>query len=132
MIGYASVGTNDLDRALRFYDAVLATVGGKRLMTMPDARGWTMYGAGRGKPMLAVTRPHDGAQATVGNGSMVALSLDSRDQVDAMHAKAVELGGADEGAPGARGAAPGAQLFYGSYFRDPDGNKFCAYTMVAA
>ena len=130
MIGYASVGTNDLDRALLFYDALLAVIGGKRVMRMPDARGWTMYGTGRDKPMLAVTRPYDGGPASAGNGSMVALQLDSREQVDRLHATALELGAADEGRPGERG--PAGSGFYGAYFRDPDGNKFCAYRMGPA
>lgn len=125
MIGYATVGTNDLDAALAFYDRLLATIGGKRLMTMPDARGFTLYGAGRDRPMLAVTRPYDGEAATPGNGAMVALSADTREQVDGVYAKAIELGASDDGAPGPRG--PGAQGFYGAYFRDPDGNKFCVY-----
>lgn len=125
MIGYATLGTNDLDRSLAFYDALLATIGGKRLMTLPDARGFTLYGAGRDKPMLAVTRPYDGGQASAGNGAMVALVADDRAQVEAVYAKAIELGGADDGAPGIRG--PEEMGFYGAYFRDPDGNKFCVY-----
>ncbi|MES2059384.1 MAG: VOC family protein [Pseudomonadota bacterium] len=126
MIGYTTLGTNDLDRALAFYDGMVEAMGGKRLMTMPDARGFTLYGAGRGKPMLAVTRPYDGGTASAGNGTMVALMADSRAQVDAIYHKAIELGGSDEGAPGLRGGV-GDQAFYGAYFRDPDGNKFCAY-----
>lgn len=126
MIGYATLGTNDLDRALAFYDAVLGEMGGKRLTTLPDDRGFTLYGAGRDKPMLAITRPYDGQPATAGNGSMVALAMDSRAQVDALHATALNAGGTDDGAPGVRGGVPG-QEFYGAYFRDPDGNKFCAY-----
>jgi catechol 2,3-dioxygenase-like lactoylglutathione lyase family enzyme len=126
MIGYTTLGTNDIDRALPFYDAIVGALGGKRLMTMPDARGFTLYGAGRDKPMLAVTRPYDGGTASAGNGTMVALLMDNRAQVDAVHAAAMGAGGSDEGAPGVRGGAPG-QEFYGAYFRDPDGNKFCAY-----
>lgn len=125
MIGYATLGTNDLGRALAFYDALLATVGAKRLMTLPDDRGFTLYGAGRGKPMLAVTRPYDGGPASAGNGAMVALIADDRAQVDTVYAKAIELGGADDGAPGIRG--PEEMGFYGAYFRDADGNKFCVY-----
>ena len=126
MIGYATLGTNDLPRALDFYDAVIGALGGRRLMTMPDARGFTLYGAGRDRPMLAITRPYDGQPASVGNGTMVALLMDSRVQVDAVYAAAMAAGGSDEGAPGVRGGAAG-QEFYGGYFRDPDGNKFCAY-----
>ncbi len=124
MIGYATLGTNDLDSALTFYDALFATVGGKRLMQMPDERKLTFYGAGADKPMLVIGKPYDGAVATAGNGTMVALAADSREQV---YAKAIELGGADEGAPGTRG--PEEMGFYGAYFRDPDGNKLCAFKM---
>ena len=126
MIGYTVLGTNHSENALAFYDALLGVIGGKRLMTMPDARGFTLYGAGRDKPMLAVTKPYDGGLATPGNGTMVALAAETRAAVDALHAKAIELGGADEGAPGARGDFGGGE-FYGAYFRDLDGNKFCAY-----
>jgi predicted lactoylglutathione lyase len=77
--------------------------------------------------MLGQRTPYDGGTATSGNGTMVALAADSREQVDQMYAKAIELGGGDEGAPGIRG--PEQMGFYGAYFRDPDGNKFCAYKM---
>jgi predicted lactoylglutathione lyase len=127
MIGYATLGSNDIDKALTFYDGLFASVGGKRLMQMPDERQLTFYGVGAGKPMLAVGKPYDGGTATSGNGTMVALAADSREQVDQMYAKAIELGGGDEGAPGIRG--PEQMGFYGAYFRDPDGNKFCAYKM---
>jgi catechol 2,3-dioxygenase-like lactoylglutathione lyase family enzyme len=127
MIGYATLGINDIDRALTFYDGLFAAVGGKRLMQMPDERLLTFYGAGRGQPMLAIGRPYDGGAATAGNGTMISLSMDAREQVDAVYAKAIELGAADEGAPGTRG--PAEMGFYGAYFRDPDGNKFCAYKM---
>ncbi len=127
MIGYATLGTNDIDSALTFYDALFATVGGKRLMQMPDERKLTFYGAGAGKPMLAIGKPYDGQDATVGNGTMVALAADTREQVDQVYAKAIELGGADEGAPGSRG--PEQMGFYGAYFRDPDGNKLCVFKM---
>ncbi len=78
MIGYATLGTNDIDSALAFYDALFATVGGQRLMQMPDARQLTFYGAGPDKPMLVIGKPYDGAAATAGNGTMVALAADSR------------------------------------------------------
>ena len=127
MIGYATLGTNDIDSALTFYDALFATVGGKRLMQMPESRQLTFYGAGAGKPMLAIGKPYDGQDATAGNGTMVALAADTREQVDQVYAKAIELGGADEGAPGSRG--PEQMGFYGAYFRDPDGNKLCVFKM---
>jgi len=127
MIGYATLGTNDIDSALAFYDALLATAGGKRLMQMPDDRKLTFYGAGVGKPMLAIGKPYDGQYATAGNGTMVALSADTREQVDQVYAKAIDLGGTDDGAPGSRG--PEQMGFYGAYFRDPDGNKLCVFKM---
>jgi catechol 2,3-dioxygenase-like lactoylglutathione lyase family enzyme len=125
MIGYTTLGSNDLDRALAFYDGVLAMLGGKRVKTMPDGRGFTLYGFGKGQPMLAITRPYDGQPASAGNGTMVALSAADRATVDAVHARALELGGADDGAPGVRG--PEAMNFYAGYVRDPDGNKLCFY-----
>lgn len=125
MMGYATLGTNDIDRALGFYDELFAVMGGKRVLQMPDERKLTFYGVGRDKPMLAVGKPYDGGSATPGNGVMVALAVDSREHVDQLHSKALELGGSDEGAPGLR--APEEMGFYGAYWRDPDGNKFCAY-----
>jgi catechol 2,3-dioxygenase-like lactoylglutathione lyase family enzyme len=124
MIGYAMVGTNDLGRAKGFYDGVMASIDIGLLMTFP--KGGLAYGPRFGAPMVVVQPPYDGASATVGNGAMLALSMDTRDKVDAIHARAVELGGADEGEPGVRGES-GAQAFYGAYFRDLDGNKICAF-----
>ena len=130
MIGYATLGTNDPARAKAFYDALLGMLGAKRLMDMPDDREMTLYGTGMDRPMLGVTRPYDGGEATPGNGGMLALMVDGRAQVDAAYAKAMELGGADEGAPGVRG--PEAMGFYGAYFRDPDGNKIALFHIGAA
>lgn len=126
MIGYAVIGAQDLDASLAFWDAVTAELGGKRLTTLPDGRGFTLYGAGRDRPMLAVTRPYDGGEAHPGNGTMLALPLPTRAAVDHLHGVAMEAGGSDEGAPGLRGGV-GDQKFYGAYFRDPAGNKVCAY-----
>ncbi|MEO1167133.1 MAG: VOC family protein [Pseudomonadota bacterium] len=123
MIGYATVGTNDLEKARGFYDALLETVGAKRLMQLDE--GFTGYGREMGEPMLCVTPPFDGEQASVGNGMMIALQAESREQVEALHAKALELGAADEGAPGIR--EPEEMGFYAAYFRDLDGNKLCAF-----
>ena len=130
MIGYATVGTNDLDRARGFYDALLGEIGARRVLEF-DESGFTLYGTGGRRPGLAVTRPYDGGEARPGNGTMVALVMDSRGQVDAFHAKALELGGTDEGAPGLRGPE-GEQAFYGAYFRDLDGNKLCAFRVGPA
>ena len=123
MIGYTTVGTNDLEKSRSFYDALLETIGAKRLMQLDE--GFTGYGKEMGDPMLCVTPPFNGEPASVGNGMMVALEAESRDEVDALHAKALELGAPDEGAPGIR--EPEEMGFYAAYFRDPDGNKLCAF-----
>ena len=129
MIGYANLGTNDLAKATAFYDALFGTIGVGRLMEFPT--GAIAYGASWTAPMIAVGPPYDGKPASVGNGSMLALVMDTRAKVDALHAKALELGGMDEGAPGVRGDE-GEQAFYGAYFRDLDGNKFCAFRVGPA
>jgi catechol 2,3-dioxygenase-like lactoylglutathione lyase family enzyme len=129
MIGYALVGTNDLPRALGFFDGLFETMGVKRLWDMGD-RG-ASWGSSLGRPSLGVCTPYDGSPATPGNGTMFALVVDQRAKVDALHAKALELGGRDEGAPGLRGPE-GDQAFYGAYFRDLDGNKFCVFKMGPA
>ena len=120
MVGYVTLGTNDFARATRFYDALLAEVGAKRLMELESFVVWGTGPAG----MLAITPPFDKKPATVGNGVMVALAAASKAQVDAIHRKALELGGTDEGPPGPRGDG-----FYAGYFRDLDGNKLNAYFM---
>jgi len=125
MIGYVTLGTNDLAKAAAFYDALLAQIGAKRVMEDKGRIiGWS---AGPGAPMLMVTRPHDGNAATVGNGVMVALNVATPEAVKAVHAKALQLGGTDEGAPGPRGAGG----FHGGYFRDFDGNKLVAFCMAS-
>jgi catechol 2,3-dioxygenase-like lactoylglutathione lyase family enzyme len=129
MIGYVTVGTDDLDRSRAFYDALFAELGASRLMTLDS--GFTLYGTSWGKPGVAVTRPYDGGPASPGNGAMVSLVVNGRHKVDRLHARALELGGSDEGAPGLRGPE-GDRAFYGAYFRDPDGNKFCVFRMGPA
>ena len=121
MIGYVTLGTNDIERAARFYDELLAEIGASRFLETETFIAWS---TAPGSPALSVTKPFDGDDATVGNGVMVALVMDSRDKVDALHRKAMELGAQDEGAPGPRGAG-----FYAGYFRDPDGNKLNAFCM---
>ena len=122
MIGYVTLGTNDLERACAFYDALMAEIGARRILETDQFVAW---GTSMDQPGLSLTRPHDGQAATVGNGVMVALAMSNTDQVDAVHAKALELGGSDEGAPGARSDA-----FYAGYFRDPDGNKLNAFCIT--
>lgn len=117
MIGYVTLGTNDIDKAAAFYDAVLAEMGHKRMMEQDGFIAWgTFEGESAG---LSVGKPYDGEPATVGNGVMVALMCESPDIVDKTYAMALELGGVSEGAPGPR-EMPG---FYAGYFRDLDGNK---------
>ena len=118
-LGYATVGSNDLERAKTFYDALFADAGIASIFEHPS--GGRVYGKDGGL-FFAVLGPYDKKPATVGNGTMAAFNLGSRDEVNDFHAKALEMGAADEGAPGERG--PG---FYFSYFRDLDGNKLCAY-----
>jgi catechol 2,3-dioxygenase-like lactoylglutathione lyase family enzyme len=115
MIGYVTIGTNDLPRAAAFYDALLAGLGAKRMMENEQFIAWSVRPE---LPGLGVTKPFDRKPATVGNGVMVALEAGSPTRVDALHRLALELGGTDEGAPGARGEG-----FYAGYFRDLDGNK---------
>ncbi len=120
MIGYITIGTNDLKRSIVFYDALMRAVGIKQLWAHGNMAAW---GESRNDIAFCVATPFDGEDATVGNGSMIALKMKDRDAVDKIHAKALELGGADEGAAGPRGD----HGFYGGYFRDLDGNKLNAY-----
>ena len=133
MIGYVTLGSDNMPRARAFYDELLgSTIGAKRIMEFgDDTGGFTMWGTGFDKPGLAVTNPYDKQPAVAGNGNMAALAMGSRDKVDAIHAKALELGGADEGPPGVRGEE-GDQAFYGAYFRDLDGNKLAAFRIGPA
>lgn len=119
MIGYVTLGTNKFDEAAKFYDALLGTLGASRMLEADNFIAWS---TGMGSPAISIIKPHDGKPATIGNGVMVAIVLDSTDKVDALHAKALELGGSDEGAPGPRGEG-----FYAGYFRDLDGNKLNAF-----
>lgn len=122
MIGYVTMGTNDLEKATGFYDQLLGVIGAGRFMETETFIAWAVE---PGKPAVSVTKPFDGNAATVGNGMMVALAVDSQEKVNALHAKALELGGTDEGAPGPRGDSG----FYAAYFRDLDGNKLNAFFM---
>lgn len=132
MLGYITIGTNDIAGARSFYDALLGSIGATRMMEFgDDMGGFTMWGTAWDKPGVAVTRPYNGQPASAGNGNMAAFVLDSRAQVDALHAKAIALGGTCDGPPGLRGDE-GPQAFYGAYFRDPEGNKFCAFRMGPA
>lgn len=131
MIGYATLGTDDLEAARNFYDNLLGTIGATRLMQMGEEDGgFTLYGTGWGSPAVAITRPYDGAPQQPGNGNMIALVVDSRDKVDMLHAKALQLGGRCEGPPGRRGDP--SMNFYAGYFRDPEGHKLAAFCTAPA
>ncbi len=121
MIGYTTLGTNDLERGAKFYDALFAEIGGKRIM---EAESFILWSNDSKGAEFAITKPFDGKPATVGNGVMVAIDLDSRELVDALYAKAIELGAKDEGAAGLRGGD-----FYAGYIRDLDGNKLNFFCM---
>jgi len=118
MLAYVTLGSNNTEKALEFYDAFMPVMGAKRLF---DNGRLYFYGTGPGAPMLAIGGPYDEADATCGNGVMPALACDSREKVQEAYAKAIELGATDDGEPGER--VPGR--FYGAYFRDPDGHKIC-------
>ena len=122
MIGYVTIGTNDLPRAMKFYDDLLAPLGIKRIMDFGRGFAW---GTTMDKPALGVMIPFDGQAATPGNGTMPAIVVDSPAKVDSTHALALTLGGRDEGPAGPRG--PG---FYAGYFRDLDGNKLNVFCMI--
>ncbi len=123
MFSYACLGTNDLPRARRFWDAVLAPLGHARIAAYDDATS-SAWGLDDPGPHLWVTTPFDGAPATVGNGVMLSFLAPSPAAVDAFHRAALVAGGSDEGAPGLRPQYGPA--FYAAYVRDPDGNKINA------
>ena len=119
MIGYVTIGAADFDRSLAFYDALLGSIGAKRLM---ELEGFVLLGSSVDEPCVAVVNPYDEKPQSVGNGMMVALRLDSKEAVDTLYTKALDLGGTDEGPPGDRDG-----IFYAGYFRDLDGNKLNAF-----
>ena len=122
MIGYVTLGTNDLQRAAQFYDELMGVIDAGRFMEEETFIAWA---TSPGAPAISVTKPYDGYPATVGNGTMVAIIVDSPEKVDALYNKAIELGGTDEGPAGLRGGG-----FYAGYFRDLDGNKLNAFCLV--
>jgi predicted lactoylglutathione lyase len=122
MIGYVTLGTNDLERAVAFYDELFAVLGAGRFMEDPGR--FVAWAVAPDKPGISVTTPFDGNPATVGNGTMVALVVDSREKVHQVYDKAIELGARDEGPAG-----PRMEGFYAGYFRDLDGNKLNVFCM---
>jgi catechol 2,3-dioxygenase-like lactoylglutathione lyase family enzyme len=129
MLGYITLGSNDFARSQDFYSQLMPAVGGKELMKFSET--FIVYGVSMDKTAIAITPPYNGEAATAGNGNMAAFAVAERAQVDAVHAKALELGATCDGPPGLRGDE-GPMAFYAAYFRDPDGNKLCAYRMGPA
>jgi len=121
MIGYVTLGTNDIQRAAAFYDALLGEMGAKRVM---EYETFIMWAVKPGTPALCVIKPFDKKSATVGNGVMVSLVCSSKEQVDKMYNKAISLGAKDEGPAG-----PRSDNFYAGYLRDLDGNKLNFFHM---
>ena len=127
MIGYVTVGSNDLARSAAFYDPIAAEMGVGRMMEFETFIAW---GKMDGAPGIAATKPFDGEEATVGNGTMVALECKDREQVKRLYDIALANGGSDEGELGPRGEPDeSGMVFYAAYFRDPDGNKLNAFLM---
>ena len=124
MIGYVTLGTNDIESAAKFYDALLSEIGAKRFMEFDRFIAWSVSPE---VPGLAITKPFDGNKATVGNGVMIALQVDSPEKVNLVYNKAIALGAQDEGPVGSRSELEG---FYAGYFRDLDGNKLNVFCMV--
>jgi catechol 2,3-dioxygenase-like lactoylglutathione lyase family enzyme len=122
MLGYVTLGTNDLPRAAEFYDRICAEFGVGRMMEFDTFIAWGKPGGGCG---VALNKPFDGNAATVGNGVMAAFQAKDPAQVDKVYKLAIELGAKDEGAAGPRGDSG----FYAGYFRDPDGNKLNVFCM---
>ncbi len=122
MIGYVTIGSNDVEASLPFFDAVFGAIGGER---KSFSGGWAFYGAKDSEGSVGICKPFDGQAARAGNGIMIAFAAPSQDAVKAAHAAALANGGTDEGAPGFR--PPDGNEFYGAYFRDPAGNKFCVF-----
>jgi catechol 2,3-dioxygenase-like lactoylglutathione lyase family enzyme len=120
MIGYVTIGVRDMEKAKAFYSELLADLGASVMMDMGRI---AFIGTGPGQPMLSICEPYDEGDPDPGNGNMVAIDPGSREMVDKLYARALELGASDEGAPGQRIE----DVFYGAYIRDPDGNKLAFY-----
>jgi predicted enzyme related to lactoylglutathione lyase len=121
MIGYTTIGTNNLERASQFYDELFQELNAKRIIADDHI---TLWSTKKGETMFGVVTPHDKQTATVGNGVMIALAVSDLATIQKLHAKALALGGTDEGAPGPRGDT----MCFG-YVRDLDGNKLAFYCM---
>lgn len=117
MLAYATIGVSDMEQAKKFYDELLGEIGGKIVMDMGRLAA---YGTEKGGALFAICVPFDEKAPNPGNGNMVSIAPGSKELVNQLHAKAIELGATDDGEPGQRN-----DFFYGAYFRDPDGNKIC-------
>ncbi len=126
MIGYLMVGTNNFDKAATFYDGLFAEMGAGRIME--EEGTFIVWGTSLEDPGFSITLPFDKQPATSGNGAMTAFLAADTDTVKKLHARALELGATDEGAPGPRGDSG----FYAGYCRDLDGNKFNFFCMAGA
>ncbi|AWF81678.1 glyoxalase [Microbulbifer sp. A4B17] len=123
MISHTTLGTNDLGRAEKFFDELLPLLNGKKLMNTDRAIFYSFEGS---SSKLAISKPFDQQPASQGNGTMVAFSASSINRVKELHTKAISLGAKNEGEPGERYDG----LYYGAYFRDPDGNKFSIFCLL--
>jgi len=121
MLGYATIGVKDMDRAVAFYDSLLGELGASQIFGMDRIK---FYGTAPDAAMLAICIPYDEQDQNPGNGNMIAIPGGDRAGVDKLYAKAMELGATDEGEPGER-----MPVFYGAYVRDPEGNKLCFFEM---
>ena len=126
MIGYVMVGTNDLNKSIVYYDALLDLLDLKRVDTSEEYAGY----APKNNPEIIefyVTKPANGEKANFGNGTQISFITDNKDVVEKFHKLGVDLGGKSEGGPCER--PEGSKVYY-SYVRDLDGNKICAFTNV--
>lgn len=121
MIGYITLGTNNLERAAGFYDKLLSK-GFDATRNMEDKK-FIAWGTKENPGQLCVMQPYNNGPATIGNGGMISLMVNSTKEVEEMYNLAIELGAACEGKPGPRDV----EAFFGSYFRDLDGNKICVF-----
>lgn len=119
MIAYSTLGTNDMERSILFYDAVFGAIGGAREVTSDN---WTRYGREGERAKVCLTPPFDRQAATNGNGTMLAFETSDHRSVDSFHSAALSHGGTSEGEPGLREGT-----HYVAYVRDPDGNKLCVF-----
>jgi len=124
MIGYTTLGTDNLNHDATFYDTLLAPLNAKRVMQADDFVAW---GSSEQQPMFSIHLPADGQPASIGNGVMIALKAKNIEQVKSLYDKAILLGAIDEGKPGYR-----AEGFYAAYFRDLSGNKLNVHCLVTA